>query len=76
MLDNPYSYYRQGRSAPTRVEIETERVSVDLGLKRQVREDIGTIIPNQFKNPTTNPTTFLPTHKRVELFSVGRWGNA
>ena len=75
MLETLYQCYNQGRSAPTRGEIETERVSVDLGLKRQVREDIGTIIPNQFKNPTTNPTTFLPTHKRVELFRVGRWSN-
>ena len=35
-----------------------ERVSVDLGLTRQVREQRGTIIPNQFNNPTRNPTSF------------------
>ena len=42
----------------------TERVSVDLGSTRQVREQRGTIIPNQFNNPTRNPTRFHQLIKR------------
>jgi len=33
----------------------------------KVREHIGTKSRNQVKNPTTNPTTFLVTHKEVSL---------
>tara|TARA_Y100001968_G_C19076648_1_gene581001 strand:- start:369 stop:560 length:192 start_codon:yes stop_codon:yes gene_type:complete len=32
-------------------------------------------VQNPTTNPTTNPTKFLPTHKRAELFSVGRQVN-
>tara|TARA_B100001996_G_scaffold315799_1_gene258738 strand:- start:406 stop:636 length:231 start_codon:yes stop_codon:yes gene_type:complete len=65
MLLNTCYYYYLGRSAPVRVKSITERVSVDLGLTRQVREQRGTIIPNQFTNPTRNPTRFSPTRRKV-----------
>tara|TARA_B100001113_G_C20592493_1_gene398072 strand:+ start:188 stop:412 length:225 start_codon:yes stop_codon:yes gene_type:complete len=68
MLQTPYCYYDMGRSAPNREHKNAERVDFDFSLKSLVRTQRGTIIPNWFKNPTTNPTTFLSTHKNV-LFS-------
>jgi len=70
-----YHHCFLGRSAPTRVEIETERVRVDLDLGRQVREQRGTIIRNRVKNPTTNPTTFSATHKKVLFPNSSRGSN-
>ena len=58
MLLSPYYYWVLGRSAPSREHKNTERVSVNFRLKTPVREQRGTIIPNWFINPTTNPTTF------------------
>jgi len=67
MLQTPYCYYDIGQSAPVREHKNAERVDFNFRLKTPVREQRGTIIPNWFINPTTNPTTLLLTRKNVLL---------
>ena len=46
-----------------------ERVSVDLSLGRQVREQRGTKNRTQVKNPTRNPTRFMSGQSQCEITS-------
>jgi len=75
MLLKPYCYWDMGQSALIRDKNYAERVEVGFRLKTPVREQRGTIIPNWFKNPTTYPTTFSPTHRKVLFFNSSRGCN-
>ena len=70
-----YQHYYLGRSALTRDNKNAERVEVDFGFIGQVREQRGTIIPNWVEYPTTYPTTFSPTHKKVLFPNSSRGSN-